>query len=230
MCPKDIYIFVGPPGSGKGTLSEWCVKSFGWKQLSTGNLCRQHIADETVIGRQIDFAMKSGKLIPDTIVTDMVLDWLMYKIQKASAVILDGFPRTVPQAELLCSALQRSGYEGQVCVIEFEIDDDIVIQRLAARYMCANQNCQAVYSLMSGSLCGPSNDSMLCDRCGFKLMRRNDDVEFFVKERLETYHHHKDSIMDFYRRSKVPVKKINAQVPLGLLFSQFENAVKSCAA
>ncbi len=92
---RSIVIFIGPPGAGKGSLSQLCVKELGWAQLSTGNLCRYHITEQTELGKQIDLAIKSGKLISDGVIVDMVDKALPETFKQSPIVILDGFPRTV---------------------------------------------------------------------------------------------------------------------------------------
>src|SRR5438105_2140053 len=95
----NIFIFLGPPGSGKGSVSRLCIKDLGWVQLSTGNLCRKHIAKQTEIGKEIDFAIKSGKLVSDDLITNMVLEWFQKDFDDSHTVILDGYPRTIMQAQ-----------------------------------------------------------------------------------------------------------------------------------
>ena len=98
MNKPNIVIFLGPPGSGKGSLSNLAIKNMGFNQISTGNLCRHHIANATDIGKQIDVIIKAGKLISDELITNMVFDWLGQQVDKFSPIILDGYPRTVNQA------------------------------------------------------------------------------------------------------------------------------------
>ena len=95
---KKIIVFLGAPGSGKGALSRLCIESFGWKQLSTGNLCRKHVSEGTALGQQIDFALKSGTLVSDDVIIAMGREWIEQEIEGAEGLILDGFPRTVVQA------------------------------------------------------------------------------------------------------------------------------------
>ena len=104
---KNLIVFMGPPGAGKGSLSQLCVDEFGWVQLSTGFLCRKHIAAQTTIGRQIDFFIKSGKLVDDSLIVDMVEEWLAEQIDQQRGVILDGFPRSVVQAQALDEILKK---------------------------------------------------------------------------------------------------------------------------
>jgi adenylate kinase len=230
MESKDIYIFIGPPGSGKGTLSDWCTESFGWKQLSTGNLCRQHVEENSPIGHQIDFALKSGKLVSDHVVTEMVLDWFTHRAQCVSTVILDGFPRTMLQARLFHQALEQLRFGWSVFVIELEVDDGVVVQRLANRCVCANKKCQSVYSLAAiTDLLSDIGNELRCKKCSAQLVRRNDDTECVIKERLVVYRQHRDELMGFYDQLGLPIRKLDAGVPQNVLFTQFEQVVKSWA-
>ena len=98
---QQLVIFIGPPGAGKGSISQLCVQAFGWKQLSTGYLCRKHINEQTEIGKEIDFSIKSGKLVSDRLIVTLVEQWLADPSQHESPIILDGFPRNIAQAEAL---------------------------------------------------------------------------------------------------------------------------------
>ncbi|MDZ4153972.1 adenylate kinase family protein, partial [Methylicorpusculum sp.] len=124
LAQRDLFLFIGPPGSGKGTLADACVKSLNWKQLSTGNLCRQHIAEQTEIGKHIDFAIKSGKLVSDSLIVAMVHDWFSRYLAEHNTVILDGFPRTVPQAQELSALLEQSFSAAQLQIIQLAVSDE----------------------------------------------------------------------------------------------------------
>jgi adenylate kinase len=217
---RGVYIFIGPPGSGKGTLSAWCRETFGWELLSTGRLCRQRVADGTVVGSQIDFALKSGKLVSDQVITEVVVDWFMHKVQQIFTIILDGFPRTVVQARAFHQALRDAVSDCMIFVVELEVDDGTVMERLARRYICANRDCQVTYALATSSNGG------ICSVCNSSLIRRDDDAAEFVRERLVTYRQHRDGLLHFYDSLGVPIKRLNAGVPREALFSQFDAIVK----
>lgn len=221
---KTVYLFIGPPGSGKGSLSKLCVDNLDWAQLSTGNLCREHIARQTEIGRQIDFAIKSGKLVSDGLIVDMVQDWLEQSFAQKESVIFDGFPRTVPQADALEGLLNRSFNSSKLKVVRLLLDDDAIIDRLTNRYICQNDTCQAVYSLAKGSMLAPKKQ-MVCDLCESTLIRRSDDTEQSIRERLKTYHQHEHNLLDFYRNHDKKILELSVAKPLSQVFEDFKALV-----
>lgn len=208
---KDIVIFLGPPGSGKGSLSQLCVKRLGWHQLSTGNLCREHIARGTEIGTQIDFAIKSGKLISDTMIIDMVDEWLVNSMG-GHTVIFDGFPRTVPQAESLQKLLEARG-DIALHLVRLVIPDKDLVHRLLARSICQNNSCQMVYSSNKLSAHSPTVVN-ICNECDSPLIRRSDDEEAAIHERLRIYHEHEKGLSSFYEKVGHPVSTVEAHMPL----------------
>ena len=220
---KEIVIFLGPPGSGKGSLSHLCVKKLGWVQLSTGNLCRQHIADETSIGKHIDFTIKSGKLIPDSLIIDMVEDWLTKQLSTASVIILDGFPRTVPQAKALDNLISKNIFSGLTLrIVRMTLPDDTIVERLTSRLICSNKQCQVVYSA-EGSLA--PRTPMICDECSSPLIRRADDVRETVYERLMAYHKHERDLVHYYEKTGQLVYELNAERPIEEVFEQFATMI-----
>jgi adenylate kinase len=220
----DIFVFIGPPGSGKGSLSNLCSIKLGWVQLSTGNLCRKHIAEKTEIGKQIDFAIKSGKLVSDSLVTSAVEDWFRQNLSQAQAVILDGYPRTVAQAKALQELILKGPFKLNLIIVRFAIPDEKVLLRLCSRFICENISCQAIYSLASGSALKPKKH-MSCDACGGALIRRKDDDEEAVIERLKIYHRHEQDLLNFYERTKQPIKEVQVEKPLDEVFEEFKNLV-----
>lgn len=223
-CGK-IYIFIGPPGSGKGTLAQKCVADFQWATLSTGALCRQHISQQTEIGKQIDLIIKSGKLISDELVTSMVDEWLASQINNAKGIILDGYPRTEQQVAMLFDLL-RTKYAGvQLCVVKFDISDESVIRRLSSRLMCQNKNCQAVYSTVPEAGLAPKQQN-LCDRCSSALVQRADDKPEVIRDRLIVYHQHDPSAI--FERLGQKLEIINADRPFVDIYDDFKHLIE-CA-
>lgn len=220
---KKIFIFIGPPGSGKGSLSRLCKQQLGWVQLSTGDLCRQHIAEGTEIGKQMDFAIKSGKLISDGLIVEMVGNWLLKRQDDASAVIFDGFPRTVPQVHALQELLKERNIAAQLVIIHMVIADEIVEARLKSRLVCGNKDCQMVYSSVDKKL-APRKE-MSCDKCDASLIRRSDDHEDSIKERLVVYYKHKEGLLECYKEQGHAVVDLPMHGPVEEIFDIFKNTV-----
>lgn len=219
-----VFIFIGPPGAGKGSLANLCVQRFGWLQISTGNLCRKHIAEQTKIGKEIDLIIKSGKLINDDLINTMVFDWFNENVKKASGIIFDGYPRTVVQAETFEAMLKKMFPTVSVRVILFDLTDDVVVNRLCSRYVCQNKECQAVYSLSPDSDLAPALKTV-CDLCSAPLGRRDDDTEIAVRKRLDIYHRHEQQLIDFYRNNGTEIISLDASKQLREVFDNFVHKI-----
>jgi adenylate kinase len=217
-----IVILVGPPGSGKGSLSESCIREFGWVQLSTGNLCRKHIAEQTEIGKEIELAIKAGVLISDTLITKMVEEWLEAN-KEVSTVILDGYPRTVPQAAALDLFLNDTMSDVQTTIVRFYVPDEEIVQRLGGRIVCINKKCQAVYSTRE-PLLQPKKE-MICDLCCGPLGRRKDDAPETVRDRLEVYHVHESALIGYYLKKGACVVDLEGNKPVGEVLGDFKGLV-----
>lgn len=218
---KEIFIFFGPPGSGKGTLSQRCVKEFGWKQVSTGDLCRKHVAEQSPIGKQLDFAVKSGRLVSDELIISMIEDWFSKYIARVPAVILDGMPRTVLQAQGLQDLLEAKFPFVRVRMIRLCLADDAIISRLCGRCVCQNKECQAIFSMLSHTGLTPKT-SMICDYCGSPLERRSDDAIDTVQARLVIYHKHEHELLQFFADGGQPIEKLHVDRPLDDVFRDFK--------
>lgn len=217
---NSILIFIGPPGSGKGTLSYLCKERLGWVQLSTGNLCRQHIAKKTEIGKKIDFIIKSGKLIDDELIIQMVNEWLQKNLSEAKTVILDGFPRAISQAEAFDNYLRSRNDILCVNVAKIDMTDSAIMERLAGRVVCENVKCQMIYSLHKDSSLQPKNESK-CDICNARLIRRSDDKEKAILERLELYRAFENRIITFYSKRGYRIKKIRGEQSIEQVYNDF---------
>ena len=215
-----VFIFIGPPGAGKGSLASLCVKHFDWLQISTGNLCRKHIAEQTKIGKEIDLIIKSGKLINDDLITFMVFEWFNENADKALGIIFDGYPRKVAQAQAFDAMLKEKFPTAQEKIVLFNLSDDVVVNRLCSRYVCQNKECQAVYSLSPHSGLTPTNITV-CDLCSGPLGRRDDDSEVAVRKRLDIYHRHEQQLIDFYQSINADIIELDASKQLLEVFEDF---------
>lgn len=224
---KRIVVFIGLPGSGKGTLSSLCVKNLGWKQLSTGDLCRKHIANQTEIGKRIDFAIKSGKLVSDSIISEMVFDWLVNSFESVNTVIFDGFPRTIVQAELLHNYVKNNFGNGecQFSIFRLNVPLEVVRNRVASRIICGNKDCQAGYSADRSSDFYPKRDN-ICDKCGNLLVKRPDDCGDSVDLRLETYLHNEAQLLDFFKTAEYDVVNLDANAAIDVVFDEIKQVLQ----
>jgi adenylate kinase len=201
---KTLYSFFGPPGSGKGTVAQRCVRELGFKVLSTGNLCRKHVALNTEFGKALQ-AMKEGHLVPDDLITNAVCDWIEENKGSDAPIILDGYPRTAGQAESFYKILAHKLSDYTFKVILFEISNEEVIKRLLRRVVCSNRDCQIVYSLNHDDV----ND--VCRECQSKLHQRADDDIKVIKERLALYPRHKEELFNYFQEMRQPIGVLNVE-------------------
>jgi len=196
-----VISFFGPPGSGKGTIGQRCVKDLGWVMLSTGDLCRKHMQSLTDLGLELAKYVNQGKLVPDDLITRMVLGWLkeQLELRKSETILLDGFPRNKGQADLFLTALrEESGLSGlSFSVIDFDLNEEEIVSRISSRLVCSDKECQEVYSKIAKR---PGEEG-ICDLCGSSLLRRPDDDEKVVRERLRVFSSFKDDLLSFYKGS-----------------------------
>jgi adenylate kinase len=188
-------VFLGPPGSGKGTQAVRLSQAKGVVHLSTGDLLRDAVRDGTELGRQAEGYMKKGELVPD----DLIIGLIENKITTGelnSGFILDGFPRTVPQAESLKTMFDKNRI-GLDKAILIAVSDDEIVKRLSGRWFCPV--CQAIYNYPANV---PGKEG-ICDRDGARLQRRPDDEEGVVRNRLEVYKKQTQPIEDFYRKESL---------------------------
>ena len=176
-------IFLGPPGAGKGTQAQRICETLGIPQISTGDILRRAIKEETPTGLKAKAYIDAGKLVPDEVVIDIVRDRLDQEDCKAG-YILDGFPRTVPQAEALADFAQIDA------VVELDVADEKLVQRLSGRRVCLN--CGATYHVSTMK-------SDCCNHCGQALVQRDDDKPETVLSRLKVYHEQTAPLVSYYQ-------------------------------
>ena len=203
-----IIIMLGAPGTGKGTVATILAQGLNIPQISTGDMFRKAISEKTEVGIEANKYISEGKLVPDDITIKIVEERLMQEDTKNGA-ILDGFPRTENQAKVLQKFLEEQGKTVNYA-INLSSPEDEIIERIVNRRVCSNQECKTIYNVVLS----PSKVEGICDKCGQKLIQRQDDTEETVKERIKTYKATSQPIIDFYKERNVLVdalvsKKIN---------------------
>ncbi len=191
-------IFLGPPGSGKGTQAAKLLEKVQVAHISTGDILRENVAKSTNLGLQAKGYMDEGKLVPDALIVEMMKNRLGAS-DCATGFILDGFPRTVSQAEALEKMLGKLGMDLDAVVL-FEVSDAVVIERLSGRRGC--RQCGAIYHVRFN----PSSRGEYCQVCGGELFQREDDREEVIRKRLDVYHSQTTPLIDFYRERDLLVE------------------------
>ena len=191
-------IMLGAQGTGKGTVAGILSQNTGWPQISTGDIFRANISQNTELGIKANEYIAKGQLVPDEITVPMVIDRLSQEDCKDGA-ILDGFPRTVEQAEKLDKILSEKGKKVDM-VINLTTPRDEIITRILNRRVCSNPECKATYNLTMH----PSKVQGICDICGAKLVQREDDSdENAIKQRLEIYDEKTSPLIEFYAKKNI---------------------------
>lgn len=187
-------VLLGGPGAGKGTQAARIVEREGLSHVSTGEMFRAHTNSGTELGKQIGALINQGRLVPDEL-TLKIVDERLVRDDCAQGYILDGFPRTIAQAQALDSLLSQRDESIDVA-IELRVDDDEIVHRLTARRSCPK--CNKIYNLVFSP---PQNDE-LCDNCpDTALIQREDDSESTIRRRLKVYHEQTEPILDYYSGS-----------------------------
>ena len=186
-------ILVGPPGAGKGTQAEKIVAKYDVAHISTGDILRANVKAGTELGKKAKSYMDAGGLVPDDVIVGMMRGRLAEDDCK-NGFILDGFPRTVPQAEALTALLAEMGLKLDG-VILLDVDDDTVVERLCGRRMC--KKCGRIFHVSFK----PSTKGDLCDACGGELYQRDDDKESVIRQRLAVYHSQTAPLVDYYGKA-----------------------------
>lgn len=183
-------IMLGAPGAGKGTQAKMIADKYDIPHISTGDIFRANIKEGTELGNKAKTFMDKGLLVPDELVVDLIVDRLSKEDCK-NGYVLDGFPRTIPQAEALDKALEEIG-EKVDYAINVEVPDTNIISRMSGRRACLA--CGATYHIVHI----PTKTEGICDRCGKELVLRDDDKPDTVKKRLEVYHEQTQPLIDYY--------------------------------
>ena len=186
-------ILLGAPGAGKGTVAKLLTALDGSVQISTGDILRGAVAAGTELGKKAEAAMKAGDLVSD----DLIMGIMEQRLQEPDCekgFLLDGFPRTIPQAEALKELLNKLGIELDMAV-EIDVPRDVILDRLTTRRTCSNADCQAIYNVKSN----PPKVEGVCDKCGSPVIQRDDETEEAISHRLDTYNEKTAPLVDFYK-------------------------------
>jgi adenylate kinase len=187
-------VLLGPPGAGKGTQARMLEKRFGVPQVASGDLLRTAVRKKTALGREAKRFMDKGALVPDDLVLKLVEERLSQP-DAASGFILDGFPRTVAQAETLSAMLKTAGQRQLDKVVAIMVPDEEIVKRISGRRTC--KNCGAMYHLIYD----PPRNHNLCNNCNGELYQRDDDAEDTVRMRLEVYAATMRPLLEYYERA-----------------------------
>lgn len=209
-------IIFGPPGSGKGTYSQRLAPKLGIVKISTGDFFREAVKKNDKFGKKISEYLAKGELVPDEIVNP-ILKELISKPEASNGFILDGFPRTIPQAEFLDSLTKIDA------IINIISPGEILIEKLSARRICSNLKCDGNYNIANinkvvngvhyflPSLMPKNN--LKCDKCGSDLYQRNDDKPEVIKSRLEVYEKQSAPVIEYYKKTKIPFVNVHMNRP-----------------
>lgn len=188
-------VMLGPPGAGKGTQAKFLSQEFSIPHISTGDMLREEIAAGSPLGKKVEEIIKSGKLVEDKLMIDIIRERLSRKdVEKG--FILDGFPRTLSQAEAL-DELLKSMEKAIEYSVYVEVPENVVVERLSARRVCPK--CGRIYNMISN----PPKHDETCDVCGVKLITRDDDKPETVKKRYEVYMEQTTPVIDYYRKRNI---------------------------
>ncbi|MCI1305419.1 MAG: adenylate kinase [Lachnospiraceae bacterium] len=210
-------IMLGAPGAGKGTQAKMISEKYGIPHISTGDIFRSNIKNGTELGRKAKTYMDQGQLVPDELTCDLVVDRIAQDDAK-NGYVLDGFPRTIPQAEALKSALEKRG-EKIDFAIDVDVPDENIVTRMSGRRACVS--CGATYHIVYN----PPKQEGICDVCGKELVLRDDDKPETVKKRLEVYHSQTQPLIDYYKKDGVLVR-VDGTQEIDTIFSQIQKLLE----
>ena len=202
------FIFLGPPGAGKGSLAVKVAEDYKIPHISTGDIFRANIKAQTPLGVKVKAIIDSGSLVSDELTFELVKDRLAQDDCK-NGYILDGFPRTIPQAEML------DGLVADLKVVNFNIADEIVIRRLSTRRVC--KACGANYNIKTL----PPKVEGVCDKCGGELYQRDDDKQESILHRMDVYREQTEPLINYYK-NKGKITDLDASIETDILLGEFK--------
>ena len=203
-------IMLGAPGAGKGTQAKQIAEKYTIPHISTGDIFRANIKQGTELGKKAKSYMDAGGLVPDELVCDLVVDRIGQDDCK-NGFVLDGFPRTIPQAEALTDALKKIG-QSMDFAIDVDVPDENIIDRMSGRRACLN--CGATYHVVNI----PPKKEGICDKCGEEIVLRDDDKPETVKKRLDVYHKQTQPLIDYYKKEGI-LKSVDGTQDMSKVFS-----------
>lgn len=203
-------IMLGAPGAGKGTQAKQIASKYSIPHISTGDIFRANIKNGTELGKKAKEYMDQGALVPDELTCDLVMDRIQEDDCK-NGFVLDGFPRTIPQAEALTNALAKIG-EKMEYAIDVDVPDENIVNRMGGRRACVN--CGATYHIVSI----PPKKEGICDTCGSELILRDDDKPETVQKRLTVYHEQTQPLIDYYKGQGI-LHTVDGTVPMDEVFA-----------
>lgn len=211
--PQEVkmkIIMLGAPGAGKGTQAKMIAEKYGHPHISTGDIFRANIKNGTELGKEAKEYMDKGLLVPDELTVRLLLDRVAQDDCK-NGYVLDGFPRTIPQAEVLDEKLSELG-EKVDYAINVDVPDENIVNRMSGRRACLN--CGATYHIVSI----PPKKEGICDVCGSELVLRDDDRPETVQNRLKVYHEQTQPLIDFYEKKGV-LRSVDGTLPMEEVFT-----------
>jgi adenylate kinase len=209
---------LGPPGAGKGTQARMLSESLKLPHISTGDMLREAMKNQTELGKKVQAYMDSGALVPDGLVDAIIVerigseDW-------SRGFILDGYPRTIQQAQVLQALLDENGRK--ILTVGVEVSDSILIKRLSARWTCPK--CGKMFNAQLD----PDKINGRCDECSANLVQRKDDTEEVISKRLQVYHKETHQLIRHYQDQGVYIK-IDGNLPIGEVFDNIVNLIANC--
>jgi adenylate kinase len=212
-------ILLGPPGAGKGTQAELLIEKFNIPHISTGDIFRAAIKEGTALGLEAKRYMDSGQLVPDEVVIGIVKERLS-KSDALKGFLLDGFPRTIPQADALAKFLSGVG-RNITLVINIEADPGILMKRLTGRRVC--RSCAAVYHIENK----PPRGAGVCDHCGGEVYLRDDDAPETVKKRLDVYQLQTEPLINYYKEKGLLVSFDGGRLTIDGLFAEISKILEA---